>query len=144
MAFERLRIWPTVKYALHFVFKGVKFNVRSVMFMEKIFFCSGMAQKWVRAFKDRRTYVHDIEQTGWPLVITEDLMLKVDGKVKGNKRFTSKTSVSWPCYLLFKLYILFVSAKTQIKCRPQILTFTNQFFPFKNKFFVLMGFSDWS
>lgn len=48
----------------------------------------GMVRKWVRAFKDGRSNVHDEERSGRPSVITEDLVQKVDQKVKGNRRFT--------------------------------------------------------
>ncbi|XP_073976274.1 protein GVQW3-like [Rhodnius prolixus] len=49
---------------------------------------SGMVRKWVRAFKDGRTNVHDVERIGRPSVITEDLVQKVNEKVKKNKCFT--------------------------------------------------------
>ncbi|GBM03748.1 hypothetical protein AVEN_134964-1 [Araneus ventricosus] len=42
----------------------------------------GMVRKWVRAIKDVRTNVHDEERSGRPSVITEDLVQKVDGKVR--------------------------------------------------------------
>ncbi|GBL66663.1 hypothetical protein AVEN_11627-1 [Araneus ventricosus] len=48
----------------------------------------GMVRKWVRAFKDGRTNVHDEESSGRHSVINEDLMQKVDGKVQVNRRFT--------------------------------------------------------
>uniref|UniRef100_A0A1B6GKI0 Mos1 transposase HTH domain-containing protein n=1 Tax=Cuerna arida TaxID=1464854 RepID=A0A1B6GKI0_9HEMI len=48
----------------------------------------GMVRKWVRAFKDGRTNVHDEERSGRPSVITDDLIQKVDCKVKENRRFT--------------------------------------------------------
>jgi len=48
----------------------------------------GMVWKWVRAFKDGRTNIHDEEQSGRPSVVTDDLIKKVDSKVKENRRFT--------------------------------------------------------
>ncbi|GBO11618.1 hypothetical protein AVEN_91986-1 [Araneus ventricosus] len=45
-------------------------------------------RKWVTAFKDNRTNVHDEERSGGPSVITEDLVQKVDGKFLENRRFT--------------------------------------------------------
>ncbi|GBM43605.1 hypothetical protein AVEN_210547-1 [Araneus ventricosus] len=48
----------------------------------------GMVRKWVRAFKDGRTNVHDEERRGRSSVITEDLVPKVDGNARKNKRFT--------------------------------------------------------
>ncbi|GBL70922.1 hypothetical protein AVEN_46045-1, partial [Araneus ventricosus] len=48
----------------------------------------GMVRKWVRAYKDGRTVVHHEERSGRPSVITEDLVQKVDEKVRKNRRFT--------------------------------------------------------
>lgn len=48
----------------------------------------GMVRKWVRAFKDGRTNIHDEERSGRPSVITDELIQKVDCKVKENRRFT--------------------------------------------------------
>ena len=47
----------------------------------------GMLQKWVRTFKDDCINVHDVELSGQLSVITEDLVQKVDGKVKDNRCF---------------------------------------------------------
>ncbi|GBM13458.1 hypothetical protein AVEN_40401-1 [Araneus ventricosus] len=47
----------------------------------------GMVRKWVRSFKAGRTNVHDKEKSGRPSVITEDLVQKVDGKVREDRRF---------------------------------------------------------
>ena len=41
-----------------------------------------MVRKWVRTFKDGRTNIHDEEQSGRPSYITEDLVHKVDEKVR--------------------------------------------------------------
>ncbi|GBL96467.1 hypothetical protein AVEN_229921-1 [Araneus ventricosus] len=48
----------------------------------------GMVRKWVRVFKDGRTNVNEEERSGRPSVITEDLVQKVDGKVREIRRFT--------------------------------------------------------
>ncbi|KAL4710086.1 hypothetical protein ACJJTC_016488 [Scirpophaga incertulas] len=40
----------------------------------------GMVRKWVRAFKDGRTNVHDEQRSGRPSVVNEDLVQKVDEK----------------------------------------------------------------
>ncbi|GBN25172.1 hypothetical protein AVEN_253121-1, partial [Araneus ventricosus] len=48
----------------------------------------GMVRKWVRAFKDGHTNAHDEERSGRLSDITEDLLRKVDGKVRKNRRFT--------------------------------------------------------
>ncbi|GFT51453.1 HTH_48 domain-containing protein [Trichonephila clavipes] len=47
-----------------------------------------MVRKWVRAFKDGRTNIHDKERSGRPSVITDELIQKVDCKVKENRRLT--------------------------------------------------------
>ena len=44
-----------------------------------------MVIKWVRAFKDGRTNVHDEERSGRPSVVNEDLVQKVDEKVRENR-----------------------------------------------------------
>ncbi|GBO28995.1 hypothetical protein AVEN_133416-1 [Araneus ventricosus] len=48
----------------------------------------GIVRKWVTAFKDGRTNEHDVERSGRPSGITEDLVQKVDGKVRENRYFT--------------------------------------------------------
>ncbi|GFU79334.1 HTH_48 domain-containing protein [Trichonephila clavipes] len=47
----------------------------------------GMMRKWVRTFKDGPTNIHDEERIGRPSVITDELIQKVDCKVKENRRF---------------------------------------------------------
>ncbi|GFY00653.1 HTH_48 domain-containing protein [Trichonephila clavipes] len=47
-----------------------------------------MVRKWVRAFKDGGSNIHDEERSGRPSVITDELIQKVDCKVKENRRFT--------------------------------------------------------
>ena len=41
-----------------------------------------MVRKWVKIFKDGHTKIHDEERSGRPFVITEDVVHKVDEKVK--------------------------------------------------------------
>ena len=48
----------------------------------------GMLRKWVRAFKDGRTNVHDEERSGRPSVVNEDLVQKVNEKVRENSSCT--------------------------------------------------------
>ncbi|GFU31973.1 HTH_48 domain-containing protein [Trichonephila clavipes] len=45
----------------------------------------GMVRKWVRAFKDGHTNIQDEERRGRPSVITDELIQKVDCKVKENR-----------------------------------------------------------
>ncbi|GBM27915.1 hypothetical protein AVEN_59772-1 [Araneus ventricosus] len=52
----------------------------------------GMVRKWVRAFEDGRTNAHDEERSERLSEITEDLVRKVDGKVRKNRRFTISSS----------------------------------------------------
>ena len=54
-----------------------------------------MVRKWVKAFKGRKN-VHDKEQNGRPSVISDDLLKKVDEKVKMNRRLTI-SSLSEEC-----------------------------------------------
>lgn len=48
----------------------------------------GMVRKWVRAFKDGRTNVHDEQRSGRPSVVNESLVQEVDNTVRENRRFT--------------------------------------------------------
>ncbi|GBM71771.1 hypothetical protein AVEN_190635-1 [Araneus ventricosus] len=48
----------------------------------------GMVRKFVRPFKDGRSNVHNEERSGRSSVINEDFVQKVNGKVRGNRRFT--------------------------------------------------------
>ena len=45
----------------------------------------GMVRKWVRAFKEGRTNVHDEALSGGPSVINDDLVQKVKEKVHENR-----------------------------------------------------------
>ena len=63
---------------------------------------SGMVQKWARGFKHGRTNVHYVEQNGQPSVITKDLVLKADEKVRDNRRFTIIFIVIKRVYLKIK------------------------------------------
>ena len=47
-----------------------------------------MVRKWVRAFKDGQKNFHDEERSGRPSVISDDLLQKVDEKMKMNRLFT--------------------------------------------------------
>ncbi|GBO33215.1 hypothetical protein AVEN_30887-1 [Araneus ventricosus] len=48
----------------------------------------GMVRKWVRMFNEGRENVHDEERSGSPSLITEELVLCIDEKVRSNRRFT--------------------------------------------------------
>ncbi|GBN14154.1 hypothetical protein AVEN_53768-1 [Araneus ventricosus] len=65
----------------------------------------GIVRKWVRAFQDGHTNAHHEERSGLLSDITEDLVRKVDGKVRENRRFTTssfKKCSSWNCDRTFK------------------------------------------
>ncbi|GFY26728.1 HTH_48 domain-containing protein [Trichonephila clavipes] len=53
----------------------------------EIIMSDGMVRKWVRAFKDGHTNIHDEEQSRRSSVITDELIQKVDCKVKESRRF---------------------------------------------------------
>ncbi|GFV74790.1 histone-lysine N-methyltransferase SETMAR [Trichonephila clavipes] len=65
----------------------------------------GMVRKWARALKDFRTKIHDEERSGRPSVITDELIQKVDCKVKENRRFTiSSLAEKFPAVSRSALY----------------------------------------
>ncbi|KAL4104977.1 hypothetical protein QTP88_020252 [Uroleucon formosanum] len=45
-------------------------------------------RKWGIQFKNGRTNVHDEEKSGRPSIVTDDLVAKVDEKIRENRRFT--------------------------------------------------------
>lgn len=52
---------------------------------------------WCRLFKEGRTNVHDDKRSGRPSVVTDDLVEKVNAKVRENRRFTiSEISIQFP------------------------------------------------
>ncbi|XP_023228114.1 putative uncharacterized protein FLJ37770 [Centruroides sculpturatus] len=48
----------------------------------------GMVRKWVRQFNAERTDVHDEAWSGWPSVVNDGLVAKVNEKIPENRRFT--------------------------------------------------------
>lgn len=57
----------------------------------------GVVRQWVRFFKSGRTNIHDEERSGRPSVVSNDLVKKVDEKVRENRRFTiSELSEQFP------------------------------------------------
>ena len=51
----------------------------------------GMVRKWVRTFNEGRTNVQYEARSGWPAVVSDDLVKKVDEKIQENRRFTMTT-----------------------------------------------------
>jgi len=48
----------------------------------------GMVRKWVRMFNDGRENVHDEAQSGRPSLENDDLVRKVNERVRDDRRFT--------------------------------------------------------
>jgi len=48
----------------------------------------GMVRKWVRMFNEGRENVHDKVRSGHPSVVNDDLVRKVNKRVRDDRRFT--------------------------------------------------------
>jgi transposase len=48
----------------------------------------GMVRKWVRMFNEGRHNVHDEARSGRPSLVNDALVLKVNERVRDDKRFT--------------------------------------------------------
>ncbi|GBM37810.1 hypothetical protein AVEN_84519-1 [Araneus ventricosus] len=70
-----------IRSVIHFLnakfVKTAKIHRQTSEEYEENIMSEGMVRKWVRAFKDGLTNVHDEERSGRPSVITEDLVQKV-------------------------------------------------------------------
>jgi transposase len=44
--------------------------------------------KWCREFSERRTDVHDEQTSGWPSLISDDLLQETEGEIRANQRVT--------------------------------------------------------
>jgi len=57
----------------------------------------GMVRKWVRMFSDGRENVHDEARSGRPSLMNDDLVRKVNERVRDDRRFTiSDLSLHFP------------------------------------------------
>jgi len=57
----------------------------------------GMVRKWVRMFNEGRENVHDEARSGRPSLVKDDLVRKVNEKVRDDRRFTiSDLSLHFP------------------------------------------------
>ena len=57
----------------------------------------GMVRKWVRIFSEGRENVHDEAQSGRPSLVNDDLVRKVNERVRDDRRFTiSDLSLHFP------------------------------------------------
>jgi len=48
----------------------------------------GMVRKWVRMFNEGRENLHDEARSGRPSVVNDDLVRKVNERVRDDRRFT--------------------------------------------------------
>ena len=44
--------------------------------------------QWLHLFKSGRPNIHDEDRSGWPSVVSDELIQKIDEKVCENQRFT--------------------------------------------------------
>jgi len=59
--------------------------------------CDGMVRKWVRMFNEGRENVHDEARSGRPCLVNNDLVFKVNERVRDDTRFTiSDLSLHFP------------------------------------------------
>ena len=57
----------------------------------------GMVRKWVRMFSEGRENVHDEARSGRPSLVNDDLVRKVNERVRDDRRFTiSDLSLHFP------------------------------------------------
>jgi len=57
----------------------------------------GMVRKWVRMFNEGRENVHDEAQSGRPSLVNDDLVCKLNERVRDDRRFTiSDLSLHFP------------------------------------------------
>ena len=74
--------------------------------------------EWCRKFRDGRTDVHDEGDQGWPSLVTDDRVQRVDKVVRERRRFTiSELSLQFPQVCRKVLYEI-VTKKTWL---PQVL-----------------------
>jgi len=71
--------------------------------------CDGMVREWVRMFNEGRENVHDEAQSGRPSLVNDDLVRKVNERVRDDRRFIiSDLSLHFPqisCTLLYDTVI---------------------------------------
>ena len=65
----------------------------------------GMVRKWVRMFNEGRENVHDEARSGRPSLVNDDLVRKVNERVRDDRRFTiSDLSLHFPQISMTLLY----------------------------------------
>ena len=66
-----------------------------------------MVRKWVRMFNERRENVHDESRSGRPSLVNDDLVRKVNERVRDAIRFTiSDLSLHFPQISRTLLYVI--------------------------------------
>ena len=56
----------------------------------------GMVRKWVRMFNEGRESVHDEARSGRPSLVNDDLVRKVNERVRDDRRYTISLSLYFP------------------------------------------------
>ena len=70
----------------------------------------GMVRKWVRMFKGGRKNVHDEARSGRPYLVNDDLVRKVNERVRDDRCFTiSDLSLHFPQILLYSMTLSVVA-----------------------------------
>jgi len=75
----------------------VRFITRSVKCLVTMRFSDGMVRKWVLMFNEGRENVHDEARSGRPSLVNDDLVRKVNERVRDDRCFTiSDLSLQFP------------------------------------------------
>jgi len=70
----------------------------------------GMVRKWVQMFNEGRENVHDEARSGSPSLVNDDLVRKVNERVRDDRRFTiSVLSLHFPQISRTLLYDIVIS-----------------------------------
>jgi len=73
----------------------------------------GMGRKWVRMFNEGRENVHDEARSGRPSLVNDDLVRKVNERVRDDRRFTN-SHLSLHCPQISSLYSMTLSVVANI------------------------------
>jgi len=77
-------------YQVRFITISVKYSGDNAM-------SDGVVRKWVRMFNEGRENVHDEARSGRPSLVNDDLVRKVNERVRDDRRFTiSDLSLHFP------------------------------------------------
>ena len=82
----------------------VKFITRCQVYNDNVM-SDCMVRKWVRMFNERGENVHDEARSGRPSLVNDDLVRKVNERVRDDRRFTiSDLSLHFPQISRILLY----------------------------------------